>query len=190
MSELKFEVGDVWETLVDNVAGKPKGSYFTVHSLDGDGDALDGYGSRVAVLSRIARGHVKLISRKGENMNNTFTKDMLVAGKHIVELLNGSMHLVLQDEQGLFLINFNGDKYFSNVDCLQNDLTWRGKLYDDFTVVKVYKIKLSIHFKALNDNIELVWQRQYKSPAQLKLEELEAKQREIADQMEQLRKSL
>ena len=36
----------------------------------------------------------------------------------------------------------------------------------------------------------LIWKRTEKSPTQLKLEELEKKQREIADEMEKLRKEL
>ena len=40
------------------------------------------------------------------------------------------------------------------------------------------------------DNRPLIWKRVELSPTQLKLEELEKKQREIADEMEKLRKEL
>ena len=40
------------------------------------------------------------------------------------------------------------------------------------------------------DNRPLIWKREEISPTQLKLEELEKKQREIADEMEKLRKEL
>lgn len=40
------------------------------------------------------------------------------------------------------------------------------------------------------ENRDVIWKREEKSPTQLKLEELEKKQREIADEMENLRKEL
>lgn len=182
MSELKFEVGDVWETLVDNVAGKPKGCYFYIHSLDRDGNVLDGYNDRV-FLSRIARGHVKLISRKGENMNNTFTKDMLVAGKHVVEDRDGDKFVVMGD----FL---SGVREYSELCEYTHDLLNQDTDFPQLDIMKVYEINTQGTLSRIIAEANLVWQRQEKSPAQLKLEELEAKQREIADQMEQLRKSL
>ena len=40
------------------------------------------------------------------------------------------------------------------------------------------------------ENRPLIWKREEKSPTQIKLKELEKKQREIADEMEKLRKEL
>ena len=46
------------------------------------------------------------------------------------------------------------------------------------------------NFDISTSNRPLIWKREEKSPTQLKLEELEKKQREIADEMEKLRKEL
>ena len=125
--------------------------------------------------------------------NKQFTKDMLVAGKHVVEYRSGERRLILE-AQGVVgcagLNNYRDDLSNYN-DCLIN--TYDRNTYDNgATIMKVYTLSNVYHFTELlkDSNLTLIWQREEKSEAQIKLEQLEEQQRKLADEIAAVRKSL
>jgi hypothetical protein len=72
-------------------------------------------------------------------------------------------------------------------DNYNDDLT--SKLSKKFDIMQVYNFSDNF-FEISIEQRELLWERIEKSPRQLKLEELETKQREIADEMAKLRKEM
>ena len=85
-------------------------------------------------------------------------------------------------------LSFSGEHWFP-LERLKSDLTLT---YSDMKIIEVYGRCSSNAdaWKLSTDNRELIWKRTEISPTQLKLEELEKKQREIANEMEKLRKEL
>lgn len=53
----------------------------------------------------------------------TFTKDMLVPGKHVVEIRSGERYLVLECNGKIYLTNLK--KFFSSLDYFNADMTYQ-----------------------------------------------------------------
>ena len=102
-------------------------------------------------------------------------------------------------EQGwcLAMNRSNGEIGFNSIDNLRRGIirmsSFDEKLLDDSNMSE-YDIMEIRGYADVDqtriDNRPLIWKRVELSPTQLKLEELEKKQREIADEMEKLRKEL
>ena len=83
-------------------------------------------------------------------------------------------------------LSFSGEHWFP-VARLNSDLKYSG-----VKIVEIYGRCSSNEdaWKLSTDYRDLIWKRTTKSPTQIKLEELEKKQRELADEMEKLRKEM
>lgn len=53
----------------------------------------------------------------------SFTKDMLVPGKHVVETRSGERYLVLECNGKIYLANL--ERFFSTIDCFNVDMTYQ-----------------------------------------------------------------
>lgn len=62
----------------------------------------------------------------------SFTKDMLVPGKHVVETRSGERYLVLECNGKIYLTNL--ERFFSTIDCFNVDMT-----YQSFSANSEYK---------------------------------------------------
>ena len=116
---------------------------------------------------------------------DTMTKSDLVVGKHVVKTREGKYYLVLENE----LVGLNN--YFGSCLKFHNEyLNYENCSHCD--IVEIYVMKIGFILNNLKDetNLTSIWKRQEKSPTQLKLEELENEQRELADKIKQLRESL
>jgi len=124
-----------------------------------------------------------------ENMikGDIMTKSDLVVGEHVVKIRQGDLYLVLKNE-------LTGTKrYFeANLDNHTETLEYKGESDKHFDIIEVFEMNYGFVLKNLEDgtNLKSIWKRQEKSPTQIKLEELETKQREIADEIKQLRESM
>lgn len=109
--------------------------------------------------------------------NKQFTKDMLVAGKHVVRYKeDGELGLIVESAQGKYILFYNGATYASPLEDTDYD--------------QVYTIDTPCGVHGINSNLTLIWQREEKSEAQIKLEQLEEQQRKLADEIAAVRKSL
>ena len=99
-------------------------------------------------------------------------------------------HIIVQAKDGLHI---NSLKNFGCISSIDEYIDFRYE--DDDEVFRQYDI---VEVKDLSDTYvnrelfesETLWKLQEKSPQQIKLQELELKQREIADEMEKLRKEM
>lgn len=109
----------------------------------------------------------------------TFTKDDLVAGKHIVEYRDGCRRFVMCDD---YLIGTDGCSSLGNFD---GNLISVCKSMD---IVKVYEITTrdTVDGFLKHLNLNLVWERTEKSEAQLQYEECQAKMKELQAQLDKL----
>ena len=117
--------------------------------------------------------------------DNMFTKDMLVAGKHVVEQKNGDLALFMVD--GFSYLDRQGT----------NGLSWwnanlTSNYVSDQTIVKVYEVETSQAFGiyAEGRGLKLVWTRQEKTEAEKQLDELDKKIAELQEQADKVRKSM
>ena len=89
----------------------------------------------------------------------TFTKDMLVPGKHVVETRSGERYLVLDCNGKIYLTNL--ERFFSTIDCFNADMTYQSlsvnSEYKD--IMKVFII--TIPGVMFNDrNLTEIWHRE------------------------------
>jgi|TARA_A100001518_G_C1227286_1_gene80645 hypothetical protein len=126
----------------------------------------------------------------GMTNKDTFTKDDLVAGKHVVECRNGSRYVVLEDNVLLEL----GDLGWEGLDDFEEDLLFGRDNSDEWDIVKVYRVQYkNIH---LRKDLPLVWERKekseepVKSEAQLQYEECQAKMDELQKELSALKEKL
>lgn len=180
----KFKAGDKVRRTGDNWREVVSGEVYTV----------DRYESGTGLLLRglehfgYSEYNFELVE---ENMNKQFTKDQLVAGKHVVELRDGTKQLVLQKQGGeIFFAGLNGENFFNDVKKLRYDLTWAGNIDDVFTIVNVYEISESMWFNQLSSGLELIWKREEKSQQQIELEKLQQQISELQEQAKRLEKTL
>lgn len=112
----------------------------------------------------------------------------------VVELRDGRLAMVVEIEDCLNL-NLLSDLNYGitwlasySADLTQKEILINGK--SGYDIMKVYGFSRYYHDILSIESRELIWERKEKSPTQIKLEELEAKQREIADEMAKLRKEV
>jgi len=125
-------------------------------------------------------------------MQKEFTKDMLIAGEYVVELsgdgFSGEKYGAVFKETIQY---FNENFTFYGFDYIS---TYNNNLKTDYLeILKVYEIRDSI-ISSISDK-NLVWERPLelevvKTKLELRLEELEQKQREIADEMAKIREDM
>lgn len=122
---------------------------------------------------------------KGENvMINQFTKDMLVAGKHVVEYRAGGRRLVVETGEGL---GFIAATEFTESCHYKQDLI--NVEYDDLDIVKVYEMYWSLPLRNIfeSSNLKLIWQRKEKSKQEVEYEKLIGQISELQKQAEKLK---
>ena len=124
---------------------------------------------------------------------NVFTKDMLISGEHIIELVNGTRYLVAGD----YLISETG---YMSLDKYGSDLLNNIKSNTEFHIVKVFSGKTYNGYskeifagngfsKYLHTNsLELVWKRETSEQAQKRVER-EEKLKEIQSLKEEVKRA-
>ena len=173
--------------------GNEFNQYFTIdkiYSTDDNGyeikdDKNDKYPTKVTEMCSAEFIEVK---EEGENRMKDLRE--LIKPCYVVVHRNGELRMVIETTEGMACVNKDG--CYIKFDSLDNTLRNIGSAGSDFDIVEVYGF--SEYYgnlnKILTNNRELIWKREEISPTQIKLEELEKKQREIADEMEKLRKEL
>ena len=164
--ENKFTVGKIYRTFED-----------------GDGLIADNRESGWINPSRMSKvAEFIEIKEEGENKMEDL-RELLKVG-YIVKFEDNKLSKI--EINSYADLSFSGEHWFP-LERLKSDLT-----YSDMKIIEVYGRCSSNAdaWKLSTDNRELIWKRTELSPTQLKLEELEKKQREIADEMEKLRKEL
>ena len=128
------------------------------------------------------KGCFELIKEEGEN-KMVDLRELLNVG-YIVKFEDNKLSKI--EINSYADLSFSGEHWFP-LERLKSDLT-----YSDMKIIEVYGRCSSNAdaWKLSTENRPLIWKRTEISPTQLKLEELEKKQREIADEMEKLRKEL
>lgn len=122
---------------------------------------------------------------ESENMkegDNTFTKDMLVSGEHVVECRNGDKYLVFKDR----LIESGG---YNELEEYKDNLTYKDcePAWDIVSVYKHVSAPDSLEFIFEEGNLTLVWQRTSSEKLKL-LEEVSSVEEEIKTLQERLEK--
>ena len=125
----------------------------------------------------------------GMTNKGTFTKEDLVAGKHVVECRNGTRYVVLDVNVLLEL----GETGWLGLDDFQGDLLHNDG-NDEWDIVKVHLVQhINIHY---SKNLPLVWERTEKSEdpeksdAQLQYEQCKAKMDELQKELAALKEKL
>lgn len=93
----------------------------------------------------------------------SFTKDMLVPGKHVVETRSGERYLVLECNGKIYLTNL--EIFFSTIDCFNVDMTYQSFSangeYKDITKVFVIASTGVITEGTFDDsNLTEIWHRE------------------------------
>lgn len=93
----------------------------------------------------------------------SFTKDMLVPGKHVVETRSGERYLVLECNGKIYLTNL--ERFFSTIDCFNVDMTYQSFSangeYKDITKVFVIASTGVITEGTFDDsNLIEIWHRE------------------------------
>ena len=131
---------------------------------------------------------IELIKEEGENKMEDLRE--LIKPCYVVKLRNGDLAICLERVNNVIGMNDINDISigFTNIELLDDQLrdTYKNSNYD---IMEIYGYPNGADQKIVKDR-PLIWKRTEISPIQLKLEELEKKQREIADEMEKLRKEL
>jgi len=124
-----------------------------------------------------------------EESNQEFTLADLKPGIHVVKLReNVNGFGILMAGRILF------ENKYGELENFNNDLTSKYSNKND--IVEVFEIKNNFYLPSnildiLNKKyLDSIWKRIEKTPTQLKLEELETKQRAIADEIAEIRKGL
>ena len=86
---------------------------------------------------------------------NIFTKSMLVAGKHIVETVEGEIYVVFNGDDGDFLFKPTNEYGCVSLSDYNEDL--RGDNYLQYDIVKVYTTKGTNFYD--KSRLELIWER-------------------------------
>lgn len=133
------------------------------------------------------KGCFELIKEEGENKMEDL-RELLKQG-YVVVHIDDTLSKVEMNSEGKLVIS--GDDHWCLVDKLTKELYgYNGSPKVAIKEIYEYSYYNSHAHKVSLDGRELIWKRTEFSPTQLKLEELEKKQREIADEMEKLRKEL
>lgn len=135
----------------------------------------------------ISKSETKYFKLKEENDVKEFTKDMLVAGKHICETRNGQKFMVMLDSNdNLFMSDPSVDCGFMNLCCdYDNNLDFVGCGDDEWDVVKVYTTEAG-NFCYWNQ-LKLIWEREELTEQQKKILKLEETINKAQEQIKQLK---
>jgi hypothetical protein len=88
--------------------------------------------------------------------SKTFTKSMLVAGKHIVETVGGEIYVVFSGEDGDFLLNPTNEYGWNSLSEYNEDL--KCDYFDNtYDITKVYTTKGSNFYD--KERLTLIWER-------------------------------
>lgn len=126
------------------------------------------------------------IKEEGENKMEDLRE--LIKPCYVVVRRDGSICGIFATNGGLKLQTSLGSGMCFLEDYNKNLLKEESEI-DSTDIMEIYGLS-KYSFDISINNRHLIWKRTEKSPTQLKLEELEKKQREIADEMEKLRKEL
>jgi hypothetical protein len=145
------------------------------------------FAPRFVSVSTRTVGYVDLnmieIHKNEDGTMKNFTKSDLKDWM-VVERRNGNKEVVCI-ARGILLDIVGGH---NSIDRINEDLTSRN--HEGWDVVAVYSPFDGNHNDLRNFKIgDLIWKREEKSATQLKIEEIEKKQRELADQLRELRES-
>ena len=170
-----FTIGKIYET-DDNMLN---------YRLDG-GDIVS-----YCPLIDVERGLVfEEIKEKGENKMEDLRE--LIKPCMVVRFRDGRIGKVEQIvNEKLALYDVEDSSSWMNFDY-NKDLTFLTIGWEQWDILEIYGYSHSGNkgYATTINSRPLIWKRTEISPTQLKLEELEKKQREIADEMEKLRKEL
>ena len=171
--------------------GNEFNKYFTIdkiYSTDDNGydikdDKNDKYPTKVIEMCSAKFEEVK---EEGENKMEDLRE--LIKPCYVVVRRDGSICGIFATNRGLKLQTSLGSGMCFLEDYNKNLLKEESEI-DNTDIMKIYSLS-KYSFDISINNRHLIWKRIELSPTQLKLEELEKKQREIADEMEKLRKEL
>ena len=168
--ENKFTVGKIYRTFED-----------------GGGLIADNRESGWINPSRMSKV-AEFIEIKEEGENKMEDLRELIKPCYVVVRRDGSICGIFETNKGLKLQEVLGTSkcYLGdyNEDLLKGNFE-----IEDTDIMEVYGLS-EYSFEISTEGRPLIWKRTELSPTQLKLEELEKRQREIADEMEKLRKEL
>lgn len=167
---------------------------------------MDKYLNTIMTIESVVNDYYKMKEDDGAwrwydymiEMKVTTVKDMLKTGD-IVVLRMGRKYLVLKGgfdtysygkQELMFVSNHNG---FMQGDGYNDDLTykseWGGECQDEFDIMEIRRGGVSSIDNTFQD-AKTIWKRDEDTPIQKKLKELEEKQREIADEIKNLREKI
>lgn len=189
-----FKLGYVWSNSKDNVINLQAGYYYlgrdgllgwdwasSGHYFDKD------YGRQITLQQLL-----KLAGMENDVTSKVFSKKDLVAGKHVVELADGSRYLlvnVLDKIVGFNLLADSKGIHDNWYTYLEEDLVY--PYNKDLSVVAIYKVvNIDVYFQCSDRNIELIWQRTEKSATQIELEKLQQQIAELQAQTNKLQSTL
>jgi hypothetical protein len=129
----------------------------------------------------------------GMSDKKTFTKADLVAGKHVVELVNGSRYTLVNLLNEVVGFNLQAEKkgfhdtWYQN---LREDMIY--PYNKDHTVVAVYEATaIDVYYSCSNHNLNLVWKRPpAKTQTEIELEKLQQQIAELQAQANKLQQTL
>ena len=132
------------------------------------------------------KDYIEEIEEEGENKMEDLRE--LIKPCYVVVRRDGSICGIFETNRGLKLQTSLGSGMCSLEDYNKNLLKEELKI-NSTDIMEIYGLS-EYSFDISINNRHLIWKRNELSPTQLKLEELEKRQREIADEMEKLRKEL
>ena len=113
----------------------------------------------------------------------------LVKQGYVVKHIDDTLSKIEMNGDGKLVIS--GDDHWCTLDKLTKDLSgYNGDVNSTIKEIYGHSHSNAYAHKVSLSSRDIIWKREEISPTQLKLEELEKKQREIADEMEKLRKEL
>lgn len=132
-------------------------------------------------------------NRVGAKFEEVFDDDLrkLIKPCMLVRCRDRVLRMAIQCEGEIVLKTSESIRYidFSNYD---NNLLLKKRTMEYLDIIEVYGYTNS-RFTSLEirkDYRDLIWKREEKSPQQIKIEEIERKQRELADELAELRKDM
>lgn len=128
-----------------------------------------------------------------ENMTTkAFTKADLVAGKHIIELAEGSRYLLVNVIDKVVGFNLQADsKGIQDTwyTYLEENLIY--PYNEELTVVAVYEFsEVNVYLQCSDSYLELIWKREEKSETQIQYEKLQQQITELQVQADKLKATL
>lgn len=144
------------------------------------------YGGWVDGEYVISHEEIKYFKLKEENGMKEFTKDMLVAGKHICETRNGLKYMVMLDsDDKLFMSDPSSNCGWNDLEHWYSYNLKANLIGSEWDITKVYTTEESNFYNW--DGLTLVWQRQEITEQQKKILELQETINKAQEQIKQLK---